>query len=79
MRATNETDVDLADFTSPTGWEIVATEAKVESVHYPKFEEPSRLVVFTFAFKRNLYYDSMSGILWKVCILIFVKERNVNL
>lgn len=69
-RATNETDVNLSDFTSPTGWEIVASEARLESVHYPKFEEPSRLVVFTFAFKRNLYYDSVSGILWKVLFII---------
>ena len=36
MRATNETDVDLADFTSPTGWEIVATEAKALCLKIPK-------------------------------------------
>ena len=75
-RATNETDVNLSDFTSPTGWEILASEATLESVHYPKFEEPSSLVVFTFAFKRNLYYDSVSGILWKVSFFAF---RDISL
>ena len=69
----NEGDVDLSDFRSPTGWDMVAADARLESVHYPKFEEPSRLVVFNFAFKRNLFYDPVSGILWKVSEVLELK------
>ena len=48
---------------SPTGWKVLATEARLESIQYPMFEEPSHLVVFTFSFKRDIFYDPVSGIL----------------
>lgn len=61
----NESDINLDDFSSPTGWNVLATEAALESIQYPMFEEPSHLVKFTFSFKRDLFYDPVSGILRK--------------
>lgn len=58
--------VNLDDFSSPTGWHILATKASLESVQYPMFEEPTHIVVFSFSFKRSVYYDPISGQVWKV-------------
>ena len=62
----SQTPINLDEFSSPTGWEILATEARLESIHYPTFDEPSHLVVFTLSFKRHVFYEPLSGILWKV-------------
>lgn len=64
----NHTAVNMEDFNSPGGWEILATEAKLESVHYPTFDEPSNLVVFTFAFKRRIFFDPMTNLVYRVKI-----------
>lgn len=61
--------INLAEFSSPGGWRILATEANLESTHYPTFDEPSTLVVFTFAFRRDFFYDKSTGILWKVILI----------
>lgn len=55
----NET-VALDDFFSPTGWKVVATQARLESRQYPLFEEPSNTVVFDFAFNRDFYFDQVT-------------------
>jgi nicotinic acetylcholine receptor alpha-7 len=76
----NQSNVNLSEFTSPTGWKILATEASLESSQYPLFEEPSHSVVFTFSFKRSVFYDPISGsILWKVSILksLLMLSKNV--
>ncbi len=62
----NASSVNLGDYTSPTGWEILATEARLESVQYPLFEEPSHIVVYTFSFRRNVFYNPKSGLLFLV-------------
>ena len=67
--------VNLENFSSPTGWVISAAKAKLESIHYPIFEEPSNMVVFTFSFKRSMFYDPVSGILWKVCFICLKQIR----
>ena len=43
----NQTSVNLENYDSPNGWHIYAAKAKLESIHYPLFEEPSNMVVFT--------------------------------
>ena len=63
---TNKTSVNLDNFMSTTGWNIHASTARLESIQYPLFMEPSNMVVFTFSFKRSIFYDPVSGILWKV-------------
>ena len=68
---TDQSDVNLDTFSHPTGWDIVAMEAELESIHYPMFYEPSHHVVFTFSAKRKFFYDPASGMLWKVRIDAF--------
>lgn len=61
----NET-VSLDDFTSPTGWRIVASDAHLESKRHPLFEEPSNTVVYNLAFKRDAYFDPQTKTVRKV-------------
>ena len=59
----------MEEFNSPTGWQILAGEAKLESAQFPVFEEPSNMVVYTVSFKRDFYFDPNSGNLRKVGLL----------
>ena len=58
--AENET-VALDDFESHSGWRVMATQARIESRQYPLIEEPTNIVVFDFAFKRESYFDPKLG------------------
>ena len=40
--------------------------ARLESVVYPLFTEPTHMVVFDIAFKRETYFDGSFGVLVKV-------------
>ena len=60
---------------SPTGWNVLATEAKLQSIQYPMFEEPSPSVEFTFSFKRDLFYDPVSGTLMKANQTTLLPQR----
>ena len=64
-------DINLDEFNSPTGWQIVAAEARLESAQYPLFEEPSHMIVYTISFKRDVYFDTNTGILKRVGINLF--------
>ena len=48
---------------------------RLESVVYPLFTEPTHMVVFDIAFKRETYFDGSFGVLLKV----FVKSIYVDL
>ena len=39
---------------------------RLESVVYPLFTEPTHMVVFDIAFKRETYFDGSFGVLVKV-------------
>ena len=58
--------VELDDFSSPTGWKLVTTDARLESRHYPLFEEPSPIVVFDFAFSKKVYFNPVTGKVMRV-------------
>jgi hypothetical protein len=60
--AANET-VALDEFSSPTGWSVAATEARLESKRDPLFEEQSHVVVYDFAFVRERFFDVRTGTL----------------
>ena len=40
--------------------------SRLESVVYPLFAEPTHMVVFDIAFKRETYFDGSFGVLVKV-------------
>lgn len=61
--------VALNDFASHTGWKVVATSSHLESKQYPLFEEPSNIVVFDFAFRKEPFYISQAERVRKVRIL----------
>ena len=46
--------------------ENVTTSFRLESVVYPLFTEPTHMVVFDVAFKRETYFDGSFGVLVKV-------------
>lgn len=71
----NDSDISLDQFSSPTGWNVLATEAKLQSIQYPMFEEPSPSVEFTFSFKRDLFYDPVSGTLMKANQTTLLPQR----
>jgi hypothetical protein len=58
--------INLEEFNSPTGWQILAGEARLESAQFPVFEEPSSMVVYTISFKRDFYFDPNTGTLKNV-------------
>ncbi len=64
-------DINLDEFNSPTGWQIIAAEARLESAQYPLFEEPSHMVVYTISFKRDIYFDTNTGTLKRVRCIYF--------
>ena len=64
-RLANKT-VGLADFQQTVGWDVVSTKARLESITYPLFTEPTHMVVFDIAFKRETYFDGSFGVLTKV-------------
>lgn len=53
------------DFSSPTGWGLVTTDAHLESRLYPLFQEPSPIVVYDFAIQKYYHFDSSTGEMWK--------------
>lgn len=56
--------VALDDFSSPTGWRVVASKAGLESRRsHPMLggDEPSHVVVFDLAFVRDSFFDPMTG------------------
>ena len=58
--------INFDEFNSPTGWQIAAAEARLESSQFPLFEEPSHMVVYTISFKRDTYFDPATGTLKRV-------------
>jgi len=64
--ATDSRDtVELGDYQQTVGWEVVNTKSRLESVVYPLFTEPTHMVVFDIAFKRETYFDGSFGVLAK--------------
>jgi len=55
--------VGLNDYQETVGWKIVNTKSRLESVVYPLFTEPTHMVVFDVAFKRETYFDGSFGVL----------------
>ena len=49
--------------------------SRLESVVYPLFTEPTHMVVFDIAFKRETYFDGSFGVLQKV----FVKHKHKHI
>ena len=44
----------------------MTSSLRLESVVYPLFTEPTHMVVFDIAFKRETYFDGSFGVLAKV-------------
>ena len=45
---------------------VCVSVIRLESVVYPLFTEPTHMVVFDIAFKRETYFDGSFGVLVKV-------------
>ena len=45
---------------------------RLESVVYPLFTEPTHMVVFDIAFKRETYFDGSFGVLLKVLSYVYL-------
>jgi len=63
--STTNTTIGLGDFQQTVGWEVVNTKSRLQSVVYPLFAEPTHMVVFDVAFKRETYFDGAFGVLVK--------------
>jgi len=63
--APKNSTVGLTDYQQTVGWEVVNTKSRLESVVYPLFTEPTHMVVFDIAFKRETYFDGSFGVLLK--------------
>jgi len=63
--ASKNSTVGLNDFMQTVGWDVINTKSRLESVVYPLFTEPTHMVVFDIAFKRETYFDGSFGVLVK--------------
>ena len=55
--------------------------SRLESVVYPLFTEPTHMVVFDIAFKRETYFDGSFGVLLKVfvkSIYIYIENTAIS-
>jgi len=64
-RLPRNSTVGLADFQPTVGWRVVNTKSRLESITYPLFSEPTHMVVYDIAFKRETYFDGSFGVLTK--------------
>lgn len=64
-RLPRNSTVGLADFQQTVGWQVVNTKSRLESITYPLFSEPTHMVVYDIAFKRETYFDGSFGVLTK--------------
>ena len=51
---------------SIVGWKIIGADSRLESRQYPLFKEPTPIVIFELAFRRDKFYDPQTGTVKRV-------------